>query len=211
MSNYNLVTTILQSKSSTIPIVFVGVSDPVGSGFVTSLPRPTGNLTGFANFEPSMGGKWLEKLREIAPQVERIGFMLHPETPPNLGFLKSAEAAASLLKIKLVNLGVRSGTEIEQGLAGFAAKPHGGLIIAPHAVTLTNGDLIVALAARYRLPSIYPFAFFAKVGGLISYGNDVSDQLRQAAGYVDKILEAVPADQLLERMVELSLRTEEHL
>src|SRR5262249_39428786 len=105
----NLVTTILQSEIRTIPIVFIGVSDPVGSGFVTEVARPTGNLTGFANFEPSMGGKWVEKLREIAPQVERIGFMLHPETPPNIGFLKSAEAPPPLLKIKVVSLCVHNG------------------------------------------------------------------------------------------------------
>jgi len=195
VSNYNSVTAILQSETRTIPILFVGVSDPIGSGFVTSLTRPTGNLTGFANFEPSMGGKWLEKLREIAPHVERIGFMLHPETPPNVGFLKSAEAAAPLLKLKMVSIGVHGSTEIEHGLAAFAAEPYGGLIIAPHAVTFTNGDLIIASAARYGLPAIYPFTFFAKAGGLISYGNDVSDQLRQTAGYVDKILRgAKPTD-----------------
>jgi len=188
VSNTNLVTEILHSEIRSTPIVFVGVSDPIGSGFVTDLSRPTGNLTGFANFELSMGGKWLEKLREVAPRVERIGFILHPETPPNIGFLKSAEDAAATLNMKVIALGVHSGVEIEHALAAFSTEPRGGLIIAPHAVTFANSDLIVALAARYRLPAIYPLAFYAKAGGLISYGNDLSDQFRQAAVYVDRIL-----------------------
>jgi putative ABC transport system substrate-binding protein len=194
VSNSNLVTTILQSEIRAIPLVFVSVSDPISSGFVTDLARPTGNVTGFANFQPSMGGKWLEVLREIAPQAEHVGLILHPE-PPNIGYLKSAEAAAPSLKIKLVGLSVHDATEIEGAVATFAAEPHAGLIIAPNAVTFANSDLIVALAARYRLPAIYPFAFYAKAGGLISYGFDAADQFRQGAGYVDKILRgAKPAD-----------------
>lgn len=160
VSNSNLVTTVLQSEIRAIPLVFVSVSDPIGSVFVTNLARPTGNGTGFANFDPSMGGKWLELLQQIAPQVERVGLMLHPE-PPNIGYLKSAEAAAPSLKINLVGLNVHSGTEIEHALATFAAEPHGSLIIAPNAVTFANSELIVALAARYRVPAIYPFAFYS--------------------------------------------------
>jgi putative ABC transport system substrate-binding protein len=194
VSNSNLVTSILQSEVHDIPLVFVSVSDPIGSGFVKDLARPGGNVTGFANFEPSMGGKWLEKLQEIAPQVERVGLILHPE-PPNIGYLKSAEAAGSLRKIKLVSLEVRDRTDIERAVEKFASEPHSGLIIAPNVVTFANSDLIVALAARHRLPTIYPFAFFAKEGGLISYGFDAVDQFRQGAVYVDKILRgAKPAD-----------------
>ena len=194
VSNTNLITTILQSEIRSIPLVFVSVSDPIGSGFVTDLARPTGNVTGFANFELSMGGKWLELLREIAPQVERVGLVFHPE-PPNLGYLKSAEAAAPSHKIKLVGLAVNSGAEIESALATFAAEPYSSLIIAPNAVTFTNSDLIIALAARYRLPAIYPVAFFAAGGGLISYGFNAAAQFRQGAEYVDKILRgAKPAD-----------------
>src|ERR1700737_1911029 len=122
VSNSNLVTTIIQSEIRAIPLVFVSVSDPIGSGFVMDLARPTGNVTGFANFQPSMGGKWLEILREIAPQVGRVGLMLHPE-PPNIGYLKSAEAAGPSLKIMLVSLAVHSDTEIERALATFAATP----------------------------------------------------------------------------------------
>jgi putative tryptophan/tyrosine transport system substrate-binding protein len=194
VSNSNLVTTILQSEVRSIPLVFVSVSDPIGSGFVTDLARPTGNVTGFANFQPSMGSKWLEKLREIAPQVERVGFMLHPE-PPNIGYLNSAEVAAPSLKIKLVGLEVHDSNEIERALAGFAGQPGSGLVIAPNVVTFANSALIVALAARYRLPAIYPFAFYVKEGGLMSYGFDAADQFRQGAVYVDKILRgAKPAD-----------------
>ena len=134
-----------------------------------------------------MGGKWLQMLREIAPQIQRVGFIFHPE-PPNIGYLKSAEAAALSLKIELVGLGVHSGEEIERAVAAFAATPHGSLVVAPNAVTFTNSDLIVALAAQYRLPAIYPYASHAKAGGLISYGNDPAEQFRQAAGYVDRIL-----------------------
>ena len=194
VSNSNLVTTILQSEIRTIPLVFVSVSDPIGSGFVTDLARPTGNVTGFANFEPSMGGKWLEILRQIAPQAERVGLLMRSE-PPNIGYLKTAEAAAPSLKVKLESLRVDSRAEIESSLSRFAAEPHGSLIVAPNAVTFANGELIVALAARYRMPAIYPFAYYTKAGGLVSYGFDAGDQFRQGAGYVDKILRgAKPAD-----------------
>jgi putative tryptophan/tyrosine transport system substrate-binding protein len=194
VSNSNLVTTILQSEVHSIPLVFVSVSDPIGSGFVKDLARPGGNVTGFANFQPSMGGKWLEKLREIAPQIERVGLVLRPE-PPNIGYLKSAEAAAPSFGVKLVDLEAQSSSEIERVVATFAGEPHGGLIIAPNVVNFANSDLIVALAARYRMPAIYPFAFYAKQGGLISYGFDAADQFRQGAVYVDKILRgAKPTD-----------------
>jgi putative tryptophan/tyrosine transport system substrate-binding protein len=194
VSNSNLVTTILQTEVRGIPLVFVSVSDPIGSGFVKDLARPGGNVTGFANFPPSMGGKWLEKLREIAPHVERVGLMMHRE-PPNIGYLKSAEEAATSLKIELVRLDVNDGSDIEAAFAAFASEPHLGLIVAPNVVTFANSDFIVAQAARYRMPAIYPFGFFAKEGGLISYGFDAVDQFRQGAVYTDKILKgARPAD-----------------
>ena len=194
VSNSNLVTTILQSEVRTIPLVFVSVSDPIGSGFVTDLARPGGNITGFANFQPSMGGKWLEKVREIAPRAERVGLVYHPE-PPNIGYLQSAEAAAPSLKSKVIGLPVHNGDEIERGLARFGTERDGSVIIAPNVVTFANSNLIVALAARHRLPAIYPFAFYAKAGGLVSYGFDAVDQFRQGAGYVNKLLRGVkPAD-----------------
>jgi putative tryptophan/tyrosine transport system substrate-binding protein len=194
VSNSNVVTTILQSEVHTLPLVFVSVSDPIGSGFIADLARPGGNITGFANFQASMGGKWLEKLLEIAPLVQRVGLVYHPE-PPNFGYLRSAEAVAPSLKIKLDGLPVHGRAEIEQALETFAREPRGGLIIAPNVVTFANSSLIVALAERYRLPAIYPFAYYAKEGGLISYGFDAIDQFRQGAVYADKILRgARPSD-----------------
>jgi putative ABC transport system substrate-binding protein len=196
VSNTNFVTAVVQAEVRTIPIVFIFVGDPVGSGFVSNDARPNGNLTGFANWDsPAMSGKWLELLKEVAPQVERVGFMMHPETPALIRYFKSAEALAPALKVKLVALGVHDADEIERGLTAFAAERNGGIVVGPHAVTLTNRDLIVALAARLRLPALYPLAFYAKAGGLISYGFDVLNQIQQAAGYVDRILRgAKPAD-----------------
>jgi ABC-type uncharacterized transport system substrate-binding protein len=194
VSNSNVVTTILQSEVRTIPLVFVSVSDPIGSGFVTDLARPTGNVTGFANFQPTMGSKWLDILRQIVPQLESVGLLLHPE-PPNIGYLKSAETAALSFNIKLVSLAVESGAEIEGVLAKFAAERRAGLIVAPNVVTFANSDRIIGLAAQHRLPAIYPFAFYAKAGGLISYGFDAVAQFRQGAEYVNKLLRgAKPAD-----------------
>jgi putative tryptophan/tyrosine transport system substrate-binding protein len=187
VSNSNLVTTILQSEIRELPLVFISVSDPVGSGFIKEFARPSGNVTGFANFQPSMGSKWLEKLREVAPHLGRVGLIFHPE-PPNFGYLKSAQEAAPALNIKLVELGVNDRPEIERALATFAGEAHSGLVVAPNVVTFANSSLIVALAAQYRLPAIYPFAYFAKQGGLISYGFDERDQFRQGAAYIDKIL-----------------------
>jgi putative tryptophan/tyrosine transport system substrate-binding protein len=163
VSNSNVVTTILQSEVHTLPLVFVSVSDPIGSGFIADLARPGGNITGFANFQASMGGKWLEKLLEIAPLVQRVGLVYHPE-PPNFGYLRSAEAVAPPLKIKLDGLPVHGRAEIEQALETFAREPRGGLIIAPNVVTFANSSLIVALAERYRLPAIYPFTTPKKAG-----------------------------------------------
>jgi ABC-type uncharacterized transport system substrate-binding protein len=196
VSNTNLVTAVVQEEVRTIPIVFIFVGDPVGSGFVSNDARPNGNLTGFANWDsPAISGKWLELLKEVAPQVERIGFMLHPQTPALMRYFKSAEALAPALNIKLVALGVHDAHEIDQRLTAFAAGPGGGVVVGPHAVTLTNRDLIVSLAARLRLPALYPLAFYAKAGGLMSYGLDPVNQFQHGAGYVDRILRGTkPAD-----------------
>ena len=195
VTNTNLVTAVVQAEVRTIPIVFISVGDPVGAGFVSDEARPTGNLTGFANWRPSLGEKWLELLKEIAPQVERVGILMHPEEPINAQFFKFAEAAAPALKVKPVALGVHDADEIKRALTAFAAERNGGFIVIPHAVTLINRDLIVALATRLRLPALYPFAFYAKAGGLISYSFDPLNQFRQGAEYVDRILRgAKPAD-----------------
>jgi putative ABC transport system substrate-binding protein len=195
VSNTNLVTAVVQSEVRTTPIVFIFVADPVRSGFVTNETRPNANLTGFANWESSMSGKWLELLKEVVPQVERVGYMMHPETPVSVDFFKFAEARAPALKIKLVGLGVHDADEIERTLTAFAAEGNGGLIVSPHAVTVAHRDLIVALAARLRLPALYSLAFYAKAGGLMSYGFDPINQFQGGAGYVDRILQgAKPAD-----------------
>jgi len=194
VSNSNVVTTILQSEVRTIPLLFISVSDPIGSGFVKDLARPGGNETGFANFQPTMGGKWLEKLHEVAPHVQNVGLVMHPE-PPNFGYLKLAEAAAASTKLHLVRLDVHNAAEIERALAMMASQPDSGLIVAPNVVTFANSALIVALAARHHLPAIYPFAFFTREGGLLSYGFDAVDQFRQGAIYVNKLLRGVkPSD-----------------
>jgi len=196
VASSNFVTTTLQAEVRTVPLLFIGVGDPIGAGLVTNFARPTGNVTGFATNEPSMGSKWLEILREIAPQVEHVGFMLAPEGPANVGFLKAAETAAPSLKVRLTALGVHNADEIERSVSAFAAEPNRGLIIAPTAVTVLNSNLIVELAARYRLPAIYPRDDYPKAGGLISYGIDQVDQFRQGAAYADRILKGAKVAEL---------------
>jgi ABC-type uncharacterized transport system substrate-binding protein len=188
VSNTNTVTAILQAEVRTVPLLFISVGQPIDSGFVTNIARPTGNVTGFANWDDSIGSKWLETLREIVPRVEHVGFILHPEEPGSVVLLKAAEAAAPSLGVKLTALGVHNADEITRVVSAFAAEPNRGLIISPHAVTLKNGVLILELSARYRLPAIYAFAYYARSGGLISYGVDPIDQFRQGAGYADRIL-----------------------
>jgi putative ABC transport system substrate-binding protein len=195
VTNTNLVTAVVQADVRTIPIVFISVGDPVGAGFVSDEAHPTGNLTGFANWRPSLGEKWLELLKEIAPRVERVGILMHPEEPINAQFFKFVDAAAPALKVKPVALGVHDADEIKRALTAFAAERNGGFIVIPHAVTLINRDLIVALATRLRLPALYPFAFYAKAGGLMSYSFDPLNQFREGAEYVDRILRGTkPAD-----------------
>jgi ABC-type uncharacterized transport system substrate-binding protein len=195
VSSTNQVTRILQQETQTIPIVFAFVGDPVGSGFVASLARPGKNITGFANFENSIGGKWVELFNEIVPRVGRVGFVFNPDAAPNVGFFHAAEAAAPSLGIKLAALAVRDASDIEQHIAAFASEPDGGLIVAPHAVTLGNRKLLIELAARYRLPAVYSDRYFAESGGLASFGNNSADLFRRAATYIDLILKgANPAD-----------------
>ena len=190
----NQVTTILQQETRTIPIVFVLVGDPVGSGYVANMAQPGGNLTGFAVLENAIGGKWLDALTEIAPQVGRVGFLMHPETPANIGLLHAAEAAATT-GVKVIPLGVHDPAEIERAVTAFAPETNSGLIVAPHAITFANRDLIIGLAARYRLPAVYGFRNFATRGGLISYGTNPIEMFRQGASYVDRILKgAKPAN-----------------
>jgi putative ABC transport system substrate-binding protein len=190
----NLVTTIVLHETRTIPIAFIFVGDPVGSGYVASMARPGGNVTGFAVLENAIAGKWVETLHEIAPQVSRVGFILHPETSANVGMLQAAGQAAPS-GVKVIPLGVHNPGEIEQAVSAFATEPNSGLIVAPHAVTFANRDVIVELASRFRLPAVYPFRNFAASGGLVSYGTDQIEMWRRGASYVDRVLRgARPAD-----------------
>jgi putative tryptophan/tyrosine transport system substrate-binding protein len=196
ISSTNQVTAIVQQETRSIPIVFAFVGDPIGSGFAASLSRPGGNMTGFANFENSIGAKWLEVLTEIAPKVRRAGFIFDPDAAPNVGFMHAAEAAAPALKIEFLALAVRNTSDIERVITDFSAAQQGGLIIAPHAVTLGNRDLIISLAAKHRLPAMYSDRYFAESGGLASFGNYAPDLFRRAAAYVDLILKGAKPSEL---------------
>jgi putative tryptophan/tyrosine transport system substrate-binding protein len=180
-----------------IPIVFAQVSDPIGEGFVASLARPGGHMTGLTNFEPSMGGKWLDILREIAPAVSRVALLFNPLTSPGGGsyFSRPIEAAASVLGMQSIAMPVHGIDDLEPAVKSFTRDPNGGLVVLSDAFNVVNRKLIIGLAAQYRLPAIYFFRFFATDGGLVSYGVDRSDSFRRAAAYVDRILRgAKPAD-----------------
>ncbi len=183
--------------SRALPIVFVQVTDPVGSGFVPNLARPGGRLTGFTTFEYSVGSKWLEALKEIAPAVKRVAVVFSPDTAPfaPLFWQPVVDAAARSFAVAPMQMPVRDAGELAGEIEAFAREPDGGLMVLPDVSTLNNRDLIVALAARHRLPAVYPLRSFATSGGLFSYGNDVSDVFRRAASYVDRILKgAKPGD-----------------
>ena len=178
----------LKPITSTIPIVFTQASDPVGSGFISNLAHPGGNITGFHSFEPTIGGKWLEMLKEIAPDVRRVAVVHHPNIAANVAFVRAAEAAASTFGATVTAVGVRDKGDIEPALEDFAREPDGGLIVAPAPPTFDNRDLITALAARLRLPAVYSYRFFVTSGGLASYSLEGKDLWRAAASYVDRIL-----------------------
>jgi len=184
------ITAALLRETRTIPIVFTSVADPVGSGFVESLARPGGNVTGFATLEPSLGGKWVELLKEIAPKVTRIGIIFNPETAVRQGLLYSQpiKAAAASFQMEDIAIAVHSATEIESALATFARNPESGLIVIPDNFTQVHRQLITSLALRHRLPAVYAYRPMATIGGLVSYGVDNANLVRQAAGYVDRIL-----------------------
>jgi putative ABC transport system substrate-binding protein len=178
----------LRPLAGRTPIVFVMVADPVGSGFVDNLAHPGGNITGFTNFEPSMGGKWIEMLKEIAPQIAHVGVLMHPETNAHLAFWREAEAAAHAHRIEPRAAGIHTAEEIEQAVATVAAQPSGGLVVLPHTVTEVHRDLIITLAARTGLPSMHAFRAHPMAGALASYGVGVADHFRPAADYIDRIL-----------------------
>jgi putative tryptophan/tyrosine transport system substrate-binding protein len=189
------VVTALVRETRTLPIVFVNVTDPVGNGFVTNYPRPGGNVTGFTGFEFSLGSKWLELLKEIAPQVTRATLIFNPETAPYAVFLPPAETAAASFGMTVAAAPVHNTFEIERTLDGLARGANNGLVVLPDNFTTVHRQLIISLSARYSIPTIYPFRYIPAEGGLISYGIDVADLHRRAASYVDRILKgAKPAE-----------------
>jgi putative ABC transport system substrate-binding protein len=177
----------LRRLTSTIPLVFTQVGDPIDSGFVTNLARPGGNITGFSAFESDMGGKWLGVLKEAAPNLRRTAVLFGSDTPIDRSMLRAAEAVAPSLGIAINAVDVLDGN-IESAIADFSNQRDGGLMVLPHRYTLANRASIIILAAGHRLPAIYPFRYFASEGGLLAYGPDQNDQWRGAATYVDRIL-----------------------
>lgn len=196
----------LQKLTSAIPIIFVQVADAVGGGFVESLARPGGNATGFTNFEFDIAGKWLDLLKQISPRMTRAAVLRDANNPSGPGQFGSVQAVARSLGVEVSPVGLRDIDEMERGITEFARKPNGGLIILPNGLAIVRRELVIALAARYRLPAIYPFGYFVSDGGLMSYGPDAVDQYRRAAGYVDRILKgAKAADLPVEQSTKLAL------
>jgi putative ABC transport system substrate-binding protein len=179
---------VMQRQTRTIPIVFAQVLDPVGGGFVETLARPGGNVTGFVSFEYSMAGKWLETLTQIAPRVTRIAGVRDLASPSEMGMLGAIQAVMPAFSMPFTVIGGRDATEFERVIEMFAREANGGMIILPSPNTLVHRRAIMTLAARHRLPAIYPYGFFAREGGLTSYGIVPSDNFRRAAAYVDRIL-----------------------
>jgi putative ABC transport system substrate-binding protein len=200
-------TATLLQQTRTIPIVFAAVSDPLGSGFVASFPRPGGNLTGFMNLEPTMAGKWMELLKEVAPRVARVALLFNPATAPYAeNWLKPFKAAAASFGVKGIAEPVRGTFELEAVIAAQAREPNGGLIVMPDTFTTAHRSEITALTARHRLPAVYPFRFFAEYGGLLSYGTDLVFDFRRAAIYADRILKgSKPSELAVQGPVEFEL------
>ena len=185
----------LQLATRSVPIVFAIVPDPVGAGFVNSLARPGGNMTGFMQFEYNLSGKWLELLKQIAPGVSRAAVLRDPTITAGIGQFAVIQSVAPSLGVDVTPVNIRNAGEIERDIAAFARIPNGGLIMTSTPLGLVHRDLIVALAARYKLPAVYPNRYFVLAGGLISYGANFLDLFRHAAGYVDRILKGEkPAD-----------------
>ena len=187
----------LQRETGTIPIVFLIVSDPVGSGFVASLPRPGGNITGFINIESSLGGKWIEVLKEVAPNVTRAALLFNPDTATYFKYyLEPFEAAARFRGVEPIAAPVRTAADIERVIATLSERPDAGLAVMPDTALSTQDkrDVIISLAARYRLPAIYPYRYWVGDGGLVSYGIDQVDLFRRVPSYIDRIFKgAKPA------------------
>ena len=195
-----------QRVTRTVPIVFPQAIDPVGAGFVASLNRPGGNVTGFMQFEYSLAGKWLDLLREVAPGVTRVGLLREPLNPAGIGQWAALQVAAEPSGIELSPVPIRTADEIERGIAAFAREARGGLIAAVGANTVIHRQTIIDGAARFKLPAVYPYRHFAVDGGLIAYGVNLAAQYKRAAGYVDRILKGEkPGDLPVQRPLKYEL------
>jgi len=187
--------TAFRQQTLSIPIVFVQVPDPVAAGFVTNLARPDGNITGFTNFEFSIGGKWLQAIKECAPKTSHVLVVFDPANPSWTAYMRAIEASAPKFGVQLTPAGAHNAAELEHEIGMFAKLPNGALVVLPSVVATTHRERIISLAARHHLPAIYPYSFFTASGGLMSYGVDLPDLHRRAASYVDRILKgATPAD-----------------
>jgi putative ABC transport system substrate-binding protein len=197
----------LQQVTRMLPIVFVQVADAVGSGFVESLARPGGNATGFTNFEFDISGKWLELLKQIAANMTRTAVLRDQRNPAGTAQFGVIQALARTVGVAEVRpVGLQDPSEIERGIIEFAREPNGGLIVTPNGLAIVHRELIINLAARYKLPAIYPFRYFVEGGGLVAYGPDAADQYRRAAVYVDRILKgAKPGELPVEQSTRLEL------
>jgi putative ABC transport system substrate-binding protein len=196
----------LQRATRTLPIVFAQVTDPVGAGFVESLAHPGGNITGVTQHEFSIGVKWLELLKQLAPRVGRVAVLYDPANPATAGYLREIEPVAATFAVTLASFAIRNETEIERAIAGLATAPGGGLILLPGPVGASHRNLIVSLTARHRIPAVYPFRYHVVSGGLASYGVDNIDLYRRAAWHVDRILKgAKPAELPVENATKFEL------
>ena len=183
-------------ETRTIPIVFVNVGDPVGQGFVESLAKPGGNVTGFTSFDPMIGSKWLEVLREMSPGMTRVATLFNPETLPPSLFLRAVEMAAPSFSVDLFNLQVHDAADFSRIIGGFARESNGALLVLPDIFAVKHRKLIIELAAQHLLPTVYPFRLFADDGGLVSYGIDALYAYREAVTYVDRILRGAKPSEL---------------
>jgi putative ABC transport system substrate-binding protein len=178
----------LQRETQKIPIVFVSIGDPIGAGLITSLARPESNLTGLMTFEASVAGKWFSMLKELSPQMKRVAFVGSPKAPTYDYYLRASKAASASLAIEVIPTPIEQGADIMKSIEAFARTAGGGLLVAPDIYTIANSKLIIAMAAQHRLPAVYAFGYLVQAGGLMSYGTDRIDEMRQAAAYINRIL-----------------------
>jgi putative ABC transport system substrate-binding protein len=186
----------LRQYTLAIPIVFTHVGDPVAAGLVTNLARPEGNITGFPSFDFTFSSKWIEALKDCVPGLRRAAVLFDPGSPPWPQYVRAIEAAARSLRVQLIPLPVQSDVEIERAFEAYATEPNGALVVAPTTSTLARREKIIALAERYRLPTMYPYRVFAAEGGLMSYGSDPVDLWRRSAAYIDRILRGAKPSEL---------------